>query len=250
MSGHSKWHSIKHKKAAIDAKRGKTFTKVIKELTIAARMGGGDPMGNPRLRTAVAAAKEVNMPWKNIENAIKKGTGEIEGVNYEEVTYEGYSAGGAAVLAETSTDNRNRTAAEIRHLFTKYNGSLGAVGSVSWIFHKKGIINISREGLDEDALIEAALDAGAEDVKSEDDQIFVVMTEPAVFQEVREKLEAAKFTVASAEIQNIPSNTKKLEGKDAENTLKLLSALEDHDDVQTVSANFDISDELIEQFQS
>jgi YebC/PmpR family DNA-binding regulatory protein len=250
MSGHNRWAKIKHKKLASDAKKSQGWTMFLREITVSARTGGGDPNNNARLRTAIDRARSDNMPLDTISRAIKKGLGELGDITYEELTYEAYGPGGTAVVVEIMTDNRNRTAAEIRHLFTKFNGSLGAVGSVSWIFHKKGIINISKEGLDEDALIEAALDAGAEDVKSEDDQIFVVMTEPAVFQEVREKLEAAKFTVASAEIQNIPSNTKKLEGKDAENTLKLLSALEDHDDVQIVSANFDISDELIEQFQS
>lgn len=248
MSGHSKWHSIKHKKAAIDAKRGKIFTRIIRELTIAAKMGGGDVDANPRLRTAVAAAKDVNMPWKNIENAIKKGTGEIEGVNYEEVTYEGYGPGGVAILVEGSTDNRNRTAAEIRHLFSKYNGSLGAVGSVNYLFHKQGIVTVAAEGVNEDTLIETALEAGADDVKAEDDT-FTVVTSPHALAEVREKLEAGKFAVASAEVSNLPSTTKHVEGKEAETVLKLLNALEDHDDVQSVSANFDISDELIEQYQ-
>lgn len=249
MSGHSKWHSIKHKKAAIDAKRGKMFTRVIRELTIAAKLGGGDPVANPRLRTAIQAAKDVNMPAKNIEHAIKKGTGEMEGVSYEEVTYEGYGPGGVAILVDTSTDNRNRTTSEIRHLFSKYNGSLGAVGSVAYLFTRKGIIVVSREGAEEDKLIEAALDAGAEDVKTDDDS-FQVFTPTNSLQEVREKLEAAGFKVQSSEVSNIPSTSKKVEGREAETLLKLLSFLEDHDDVQLVSSNFEMSDELIEQFQS
>ncbi|MGI8907133.1 MAG: YebC/PmpR family DNA-binding transcriptional regulator [Candidatus Sumerlaeaceae bacterium] len=247
MSGHSKWNSIKHKKAALDAKRGKTFTRIIRELTIAAKMGGGDLSGNPRLRTAVAAAKDVNMPWKNIESAIKKGTGELEGVNYEEVTYEGYGPGGVAVLVECTTDNRNRTAAEIRHIFTKANGSLGAVGSVSYMFHKQGMIAVSAEGTDEDKVMEAALEAGAEDVRNEED-MFVILTKPGSMGEVREAIEAAGLKVESAEITSVPATTKKVEGKEAEQVLKLLNILEDQDDVQNVSANFDISDELIEQF--
>lgn len=248
MSGHSKWHSIKHKKAAIDAKRGKLFTRVIRELTIAAKMGGGDPDANPRLRTAVAAAKDVNMPWKNIENAIKKGTGEIEGVTFEEVVYEGYGPAGVAILIEASTDNRNRTTSEIRHLFSKYNGSLGAVGSVSYLFHKQGLIAIEKDGTDEDKLMEGALEAGADDVKTEEDG-FTVVTGPHSLQEVREKLEAAGFKVASAEVMNIPSTTKHVEGKDGETLVKLLNALEEHEDTQNVSANFEMSDELIEQLQ-
>jgi YebC/PmpR family DNA-binding regulatory protein len=248
MSGHSKWHSIKHKKAAIDAKRGKIFTRIIRELTIAAKMGGGDLTGNPRLRTAVAAAKDVNMPWKNIENAIKKGTGEIEGVTYDEVAYEGYGPGGVAVLVECTTDNRNRTAAEIRHLFSKANGALGTVGSVSYLFNKQGLISVSADGTDEDKLMEVALDSGAEDVRNED-SVFVVVTPSNSMGEVREKLEAAGLKIESAEVANVPTMTKKVEGKEAEQVLKLMNALEDHDDVQNVSANFDISDELIEQFQ-
>lgn len=249
MSGHSKWHSIKHKKAAIDAKRGKVFTRVIRELTIAAKLGGGDPAANPRLRTAIAAAKDVNMPWKNIEAAIKKGTGEIEGVTYDEVMYEGYGPGGVAVMVEATTDNRNRTTAEIRHLFSKYNGSLGAVGSVSYLFTKKGIINVDNNGVNEDELMEAALEAGADDVKNED-EAFIIEVSPTSLQEVRETLEQNdKYKVLSAEVTNIPTTTKQLEGKEAESLLKLLNMLEDNDDVQNVSANFDISDELIEQFQ-
>lgn len=249
MSGHSKWHSIKHKKAAADAKRGKVFTRVIRELTIAARMGGGDPAGNPRLRTAIAAAKDVNMPWKNIENAIKKGTGEIEGAVYEEITYEGYGPGGVAIMVDCTTDNRNRTAAEIRHLFSKANGNLGAIGSVAYMFDKQGIVIISADKADEDRLMEAALEAGADDIKADEDGHFTVQTPPTALNEVRETLEQAGFKIESAEVASVPNMTKAVEGKDAEQVLKLLNNLEDHDDVQNVSANFDISDELIEQFQ-
>lgn len=248
MSGHSKWHSIKHKKAAADAKRGKVFTRVIRELTIAAKMGGGDPAGNPRLRTAIAAAKDVNMPWKNIESAIKKGTGEIEGATYEEITYEGYGPGGVAIMVECTTDNRNRTAAEIRHLFSKANGNLGAIGSVAYMFDKQGIVVVAGEGADEDKLMETALEAGAEDVRAEEGN-FIIQTKPTEFNEVREAVENGGFKIESAEIANVPNMTKAVEGKDAEQVLKLLNNLEDHDDVQNVSANFDISDELIEQFQ-
>lgn len=246
MSGHSKWHSIKHKKAAIDAKRGKVFTRIIREVTVAAKMGGGDQAANPRLRTAVAAAKDVNMPWKNIEQAIKKGTGEIEGVEYEEIVYEGYGPGGVAVMVECSTDNRNRTAADIRHLFSKADGALGAVGSVSYLFQKQGIVRVPQEGTDEDKLMEAALEAGAEDVRAEDEG-FSVVTAPPALAEVREKLEAAGFKVESGDVISIPTTTKAVEGKDAEKIIKLLNALDDYDDVQNVSANFEMSDELIEQ---
>lgn len=248
MAGHSKWSSIKHKKAVIDARRGKTFTRIIRELTIAAKLGGGDVSANPRLRTAVAAAKDANMPGKNIENAIKKGTGEIEGVEYEEMVYEGYGPGGVAVMVECTSDNRNRTAAEIRHIFSKANGNLGAVGSVSYLFEKKGHIHVDAEGADEDKLMEVALEAGAEDIQKEDDH-FLVVTSPSTYNDVREAIEQAEFKIANAEIANIPSLTKQVEGKEAEQVLKLMNALEEHDDVSNVSSNYDISDELIEQFQ-
>ncbi|MGB9692630.1 MAG: YebC/PmpR family DNA-binding transcriptional regulator [Candidatus Sumerlaeaceae bacterium] len=248
MSGHSKWHSIKHKKAAADAKRGKIFTRIIREITIAARLGGGDPESNPRLRTAIAAAKDVNMPMKNIENAIKRGTGEIEGATYEEVVYEGYGPGGVAIMVEATTDNRNRTTAEIRHLFSKYNGSLGAVGCVSYLFSKRGIITVNKESIEEDRLLEAALEAGAEDVKTEDEG-YQVITDQGQLQAVREVLEKAGIKVERAEMVNIPSTTKRVEGRDAETLLKLLDALEEHDDVQSVSSNFEMSDELLEQFK-
>lgn len=249
MAGHSKWSQIKRKKAATDAKRGKAFTQVIREITIAAKMGGGDPSSNPRLRSAISAAKDVNMPLRNVENAIKKGTGEIEGVSYEEITYEGYGPGGVAIMVECTTDNRNRTAAEIRHLFSKGNGNLGAVGSVSYMFEKQGLISVAGEGIDEDRLMEVALEAGAEDIRQEDDGSFTIATSQSDFNEVREKIELAEFKIASAEIANVPNLTKAVEGKEAEQLLKLLGQLEDHDDVQNVSANFEISDDLIEQFQ-
>lgn len=248
MAGHSKWSSIKHKKAAADAKRGKIFTRVIRELTIAAKLGGGDPSGNPRLRTAISAAKDANMPMKNIENAIKKGTGEIEGVEYEEITYEGYGPGGVAIMVDCTTDNRNRTAAEIRHLFSKANGNLGAVGSVSYMFERQGIIVVDGEGTDEDKLMETALEGGAEDIRPEEGN-FVVTTTPQTIDDVREKIEQAEFKIESSEVTNVPNMTKAVEGKEAEQVLKLLGQLEDHDDVQNLSANCDISDELIEQFQ-
>lgn len=249
MAGHSKWKSIKHKKAALDAKRGKAFTRVIKEITVAAKMGGGDPNANPRLRTAVAAAKDVNMPLKNIENAIKKGTGEIEGVNYEEIVYEGYGPGGVAFLVECATDNKNRTAAEIRHIFSKAGGSLGAQGSVSYLFNRQGIIEIESEGIAEDSLMEVALEAGADDIKNEHGY-FTISTGVGELGEVREALENAGFKIESADINNIPSTIKKVEGKDAESVLKMMSILEDQDDAQNVSANFDISDEDLEKFNS
>lgn len=248
MSGHSKWHSIKHKKAAIDAKRGKVFTRIVRELTVAAKMGGGDADSNPRLRTAIAAAKDVNMPWKNIEQAIKKGTGELEGVTYEEVTYEGYGPGGVAIIVECSTDNRNRTTPDIRHFFSKYGGSMGAVGSVAFLFQKQGMVRLPAEGVNEDKLMEAAIEAGADDVKNEGDA-FIVICAPGSLAEVREKLEATGFKIDSAEVVSVPTTTKAVEGKEAETLLKLLNALEDHDDVQNVSANFEMSDELIEQLQ-
>ncbi len=248
MSGHSKWASIKHKKAIVDAKRGKTFTRIIRELTIASRMGGSDPSANPRLRTAIAGAKDVNMPLKNIENAVKKGAGELEGATYEEMVYEGYGPGGVAIMVECTSDNKNRTAAEIRHIFSKGHGNLGAVGSVSYLFEKHGIILIAREGADEDQLMEIALESGADDFKSEEDG-FTITTSPTALNDVREAIEQAGFKIESSEISSIPTMTKAVEGKDAEGVLKLLNTLEEHDDVGIVSANYDISDELIEQYQ-
>jgi YebC/PmpR family DNA-binding regulatory protein len=245
MSGHNKWSTIKHKKGAADAKRGKIFTKLIKELTVAAKMGGSDPDANPRLRTAIDKAKSENMPKDNIERAIKKGSGELEGVNYEETTYEGYGPGGVAVLVEVMTDNRNRTVSDVRSIFSKCNGNMGEAGCVSWLFDKKGLIVYSKD-TDFDTLFEAALEAGADDVADEEGQIEVV-TEPASFIEVREALEKAGFKHESAEVTMIPQTMVKLEGKQAESMLKLMDRLEDNDDVQNVYANFDISDEEMEK---
>ncbi len=247
MSGHSKWASIKHKKAALDAKRGKIFTRIIRELTIAAKLGGPDPEGNPRLRSAILAAKDVNMPSKNIENAIKKGAGTGEGVTYDEVTYEGYGPQGVAFIVEATTDNRNRTTGEMRHLFSKYNGQLGTPGSVAFLFKKIGQIMIEREGADEDKIMEVSLDAGADDVRSEEDGV-VVITPPNGLAPVREALEKAGVVIASAEVINEPSTTKRLEGHDAETCLKLFQFLDDHEDVQNVSANYDIDDAILEKF--
>ncbi len=246
MSGHSKWSTIKRKKGAADAKRGKIFTKLIKEITISARMGGGDPDGNPRLRSAMAAAKSANMPMDNVERAIKKGTGDLEGVTYEEVTYEGYGPGGVAVLVETVTDNRNRTVSEVRHLFSKYNGNLGETNCVSWMFTKAGVITVPKEGIDEDTLMEHALDAGAEDIKDEED-VFEVHCPPNDVADVAQAMRDAGVNVESAEVAMLPQNTVKTEGRDAEVLMRLLGLLEDHEDVTNVWANFDIDDEEMER---
>ena len=245
MSGHSKWSSIKHKKAATDAKRGKIFTKLIKELTVAARMGGSSDLeANPRLRTAVAAAKAVNMPKDNIERAIKKGTGELEGVNYEESTYEGYGPGGAAVFLESLSDNKNRTVADIRHIFSKNGGNLGENGCVAWMFDKKGYLVIDGQAIDEDALMEIALEAGADDVR-QDDANFEVTCEPCDFDAVKTAIEAAGLTPVEAEITMLPQTTTSLAGKEAEQMMRLMDALDDCDDVQKVYTNADIPDELM-----
>ena len=246
MSGHSKWSSIKHKKGAADARRGKIFTKIIKEITTAARIGGGDPSGNPRLRKAIDDAKAANMPADNMERAIKKGTGELEGVVYEEVAYEGYGPGGVAVLIEAMTDNRNRTVSDIRHLFSKYNGNLGENGCVSWIFEEKGLIEVPLEEADEEKIMEAAIDAGAEDIKNAGDT-WEVVTPPDTFEAVRDSIKNAGIAVERAEITKIPGNTVKLEDRTASTMLKLMEKFEDHEDVQNVYANFDISDEILEK---
>ena len=245
MSGHNKWSTIRHKKGAADAKRGKIFTKIIKEITVAARLGGGDPDGNPRLRTIIDKAKAENMPKDNIERAIKKGTGELEGVNYEEIVYEGYGPGGVAVLVESMTDNRNRTVSEVRSIFTKCNGNMGESGCVSWMFDKKGLIIFSKS-VDFDKLFETALEAGAEDVADEEEQ-YEVLTDQSMFIEVRDALSRAGFVFESAEVTMIPQTMVKLDGKNAENMLKLMERLEDNDDVQNVYANFDISAEEMER---
>ncbi len=242
MSGHNKWSTIKHKKGAADAKRGKLFSKLIKEITVAARMGGGDQDSNPRLRTAVLTARTANMPKDNITKAIKRGTGEIEGAAYEEITYEGYGPGGVAVMVEALTDNKNRTVAHVRHCFDKYNGNLGETGCVSWMFDKKGLIVVSAEGLDEDTVMEVALEAGAEDVQHEEDT-FEITTDPGDLEIVREALEQKEWKIELAELTYIPQNTVKLEGKKAEQMLKMMDLLDDSEDLQRVHANFDISEE-------
>jgi YebC/PmpR family DNA-binding regulatory protein len=249
MSGHSKWATIKRKKAATDAKRGKIFTKYIKEIIVAARAGGGDQNANPRLRTAVLGAKSVNMPADNIERAIKKGTGELEGVNYEEVTYEGYGPGGIAILMDSLTDNRNRTTGELRHILTKAGGRMAEAGAVQWMFHAKGQIVIPRSAIDEESLIELVLDAGAEDVATDDPETYEIMTPLAQFESVKAALAKKGITATSAEIAKVPQNTIALSEKDAEQALKLMEALEDHDDVQRISSNLDISDEVLTKFQ-
>jgi YebC/PmpR family DNA-binding regulatory protein len=246
MSGHSKWSTIKHKKAAKDARKGKLFTKLIKEITVAARMGGGDINSNPRLRTAVITARANSMPGDNIDRAIKKGTGELEGVSYEEIQYEGYGPGGAAILAQVVTDNKNRTVSEIRRLFTKHGGNLGETGCVSWMFDKRGLLTVEKSAVDEDRLMSVALDAGAEDVK-EDEGIFEVVTQPEDFEAVKERLEQEKISIASAQITMVPKNTVTVDQKHVEQILKLTEELEDHEDVQSVSANFDIPAEYMEK---
>ena len=241
MSGHSKWSSIKHKKAAVDAKRGKVFTRVIKEMTVAARIGGGDPASNPRLRTAVQSAKSVNMPQHNIQRAIKKGTGELPGVHYEEHTYEGYGAAGVAIMADVLTDNKNRTVAELRKIFSKNNGNLAESGCVNWMFHKKGLIFVDSDKVDEDKLMSIVIDAGAEDIKTED-KTFEIVTEAEDFENVKNVLSKNKIEFSIAEITMIPETTLKVEGEDAWQVIKLMEELDDHDDIQKTYANFDIAE--------
>ncbi len=245
MSGHSKWASIKHKKSATDAKRGKIFSKIIKEITVAARLGGGDPAANPRLRTVILKAKDANMPADNIKRAIQKGTGELEGVNYEEIAYEGYGPGGVAVMAEVLTDNKNRTVSEVRHIFSKYNGSMGETGCVSWIFDTRGLIAVEKGTVDEDRLMEISLDAGAVDVSDAGDN-FEVITDPGDLEDVKRALADGGIAYSMAEVTKMPQTTVHLEGKEAIQMLTLLAALEDNDDVNEVHANFDIDDEIIE----
>jgi len=241
MSGHSKWATTKHKKAAIDSKRGRAFTKLIKEITIAARIGGGDPDGNPRLRKAISDAKGVNMPVDNIKRAVMKGTGELEGGQLEEITYEGYGPGGVAMLVDVVTDNRNRTVGEIRHVFSKNGGNMGEAGSVGWMFHKKGFIAVSSSHSDEDTLMSLALDAGADDFKTSGDT-YEIYTAPESFESVLSAIKAKGIEPESAEISMIPQNTVKVEGKAAQQVLKLFEALDEHDDVQHVYGNFDIEE--------
>lgn len=239
MAGHSKWKQIKHKKAATDAKRGASWTKVIREITVAAKAGGGDPGGNPRLRTAIDAAKAVNMPGDNIERAIKKGTGELEGTIFEEVTYEGYGPGGAAIIIEATSDNPTRTVADIRYVFSRNGGNLGATNSVAWMFDRKGQLLLDANRYPEDATLEAALDAGAEDFQRDGDQ-YVVSTTVQTFHAVQDALKAHKLEIESAEVAMVPRTTVKVEGKQAEQMIKLLEALEELDDVSKVFSNFDI----------
>jgi YebC/PmpR family DNA-binding regulatory protein len=241
MSGHSKWHSIKHKKAATDARRGKAFTKLIKEITVAARTGGGDPEGNARLRKAISDAKAVNMPADNIKRAVMKGTGELDGGSIEEIMYEGYGPGGAALMVEVMTDNRNRTVSEVRHLFDKYGGNLGENGCVAWMFSKRGYILIPAQGVEEEAAMSAAIEAGADDFSVQDDA-YEILTTPDAFESVLETLGAQGFQPTTAEVSMVPQSYIKLEGRAAQQMVKLMDALDDHDDVQNVHANFDIEE--------
>ena len=240
MSGHSKWATIKHKKGALDAKRGKIFTRLIKEITISAKQGGGDPDGNPRLRGAIAAAKAENMPADNIKRAIQRGTGELEGVNYEEITYEGYGPGGVAVIVDVLTDNKNRAVSEIRHAFSKNGGNLGESNSVSWMFTKKGVIVVAKQAVSEDKLTEIVLDAGAEDLSDEGDN-WEILCEPKEYESVTNALKAAKITPEHGEVTMISSTYTKLEGAPANQMVRLLETLEDLDDAQNVYSNFDMA---------
>ena len=244
MSGHSKWLTIKRKKGVADAKRGKIFTTIIREITIAARSGGGDESANPRLRQAIAKAKSANMPADNMKRAIKKGTGELPGVNYEEASYEGYGPAGVAIMMEVLTDNKKRTVVEIRHLMTKYGGNLGENGSVAWMFDKKGQIVVEKGDFDEDSMFEIVVGCGAEDFEAEEDE-FIVVTEPADLMDVRDNLEAKNVVVKSSEIELIPKNLQKVDEKDVESVINLMESLEDNEDIKNVYANFDIDEELL-----
>ena len=249
MSGHNKWSSIKHRKGKADAQRGKAFTKITRELITAARIGGGDPGGNARLRAAMLAARGVNMPNDNIQRAIKKGTGDLEGVTYEEYLYEGYGPHGVAVLVKVLTDNKNRTVADVRHTFTKNNGNLGETGCVNWMFSKKGTITVPKEAIDEEKLIELTLELGADDVASDAESTeYEVRCEPESFEDVKKGLEEKGIKISTAELAMVPQTTVHLEGKPAEQMLRMMNALEESDDVQNVWANFDISDEAMEAF--
>lgn len=246
MSGHNKWASIKHKKAIVDAKRGKVFTKIIREITMGARLGGSDAATNPRLRTAIQAAKDANMPADNIERAIKKGAGQLEGVTYEELTYEGYGPQGVAILVQCVTDNKNRSSAEIRSIFTKHNGTMAGAGSVAWMFEKKGLIYVGADKTNEDKLMEIVLSAGAEDLSQEEGK-FQVTTGPAEFLAAREAIEKAGIAVESASLSMIPKNEVAVSAEGARSVLALIEVLEDHDDVQNVYANADIPDEVLKE---
>ena len=246
MSGHSKWSTIKHKKGAADAKRGKVFTRILKEMTVAARMGGGDVNGNPRLRAAIAEAKANNMPKDNIERAIKRGTGELEGVTYEELTYEGYGPGGAALIVEVMTDNTNRTTPEIRHIFEKNGGNLGTPGSVRFQFERKGYFAVEKSAVSEDKLMEVALEAGADDLQTEDPDAFEIYTSPENFEQVRQALEKNNIATTEAKLGQIPQNYIKLDENKSKSMMRLMEMLDDHDDVQNVWSNFDIPEEMME----
>jgi YebC/PmpR family DNA-binding regulatory protein len=246
MSGHSKWSTIKHKKGAADAKRGKVFTRILKEMTVAARLGGGDPNGNPRLRAAVAEAKANNMPKDNIERAIKRGTGELEGATYEEITYEGYGPGGVAIIVEALTDNTNRTTPEIRHMFEKHGGNLGTPGSVKFQFEKKGYFAVEKSAISEDKLMEIALEAGADDLQSDDAEAFEIYTTPDNFESVRQALESNKIPTIEAKLGMIPANYVSVDEAKSKQIMRLLESLDDHDDTQNVWSNFDIPAEMME----
>jgi YebC/PmpR family DNA-binding regulatory protein len=246
VSGHSKWAQVKHKKAVVDAKKGKIFTKIVKEISVAARLGGGDTEGNPRLRVAIDKAKEVNMPQENIKRAIMKGTGELPGVSYEESIYEGYGPGGTAILLEVLTDNKNRTVSEIRHIMTKHGGNLGEAGCVSWMFEKKGYIIVEKTKTDEDSLMSVALEAGAEDMKNDPgEDSYEIITAPEDMNKVKASLEAAGISLSLAEITMLPKSYVALDGKSAEVMIRLVDALEDHEDVQNVYTNFDVPEEVM-----
>ncbi len=244
MAGHSKWANIRHRKAAQDAKRGKIYTKLAREITVAAREGGGDPEKNPRLRAAIEKARKFNMPKENIERAIKRGTGELQGESYEEITYEGYGPGGVAVIVKCLTDNRNRTASEVRHVFSKYGGNLGTSGCVSYLFNRKGVITVDAEKYDEETVMMAAIEGGAEDVVREEDK-FVIYTEPSELEQVRKAVIDAGIEIEEAKLDLIPTTTTRVEGETAQKVLKLLMALEDLDDVQEVYSNFDMPEEVM-----
>ncbi len=246
MAGHSKWAQIKRKKAVVDAKRGQVFTKIIKEITVAARLGGGDEDANPRLRQAVLSAKAANMPADNVKRAVQKGTGELPGISYEEAMFEGYGPGGVAIMVEVTTDNRKRTVAELRHLITKHGGNLGETGCVAWMFNKKGLITVEKNGVNDESLLDSILTGGGDDFSDEDD-VYVVESTPDQMISVREQLEADGFSVISSEIMLTPQNSMSVEGETAKRVIQLLEALDDHDDVQKVSANFDFDDAEIEE---
>ena len=246
MAGHSKWAQIKRKKAVVDAKRGQVFTKIIKEITVAARLGGGDEDANPRLRQAVLSAKAANMPADNVKRAVQKGTGELPGISYEEAMFEGYGPGGVAIMVEVTTDNRKRTVAELRHLITKHGGNLGATGCVAWMFNKKGLITVEKNGVNDESLLDSILTGGGDDFSDEDD-VYVVESTPDQMISVREQLEADGFSVISSEIMMTPQNSVSIESETAKKVIQLLEALDDHDDVQKVSANFDFDDAAIEK---